>query len=91
MGRKYFACFSSDDLDRFALTPEQWEVMVRLSEGMAYAEVAAELAISLSAVKSRVKRVLARLHARNVREALSILSQRGMLSRKKPPRQDFKR
>ena len=91
MSPKYRQCINADDLSSFLLTPEQWNVMARLARGMMYGEIAAELGISHDAVKSRVRRVVARLNARNVREALSMLSEWGLLSAKKRPRDDFKR
>jgi DNA-binding CsgD family transcriptional regulator len=87
----YRQCIDEDDLGSFALTPEQHNVVARLARGLSYAEVALELGISEDAVKSRVRRVVARLNAGNVREALSILSEWGLISRRRPPPKDSKR
>ncbi|MBI4658042.1 MAG: response regulator transcription factor [Verrucomicrobia bacterium] len=52
------------------LSPRQSEVLIDLAEGLLYKEIAAHLGISLSAVKTHIRRIYEKLHAHNRTEAV---------------------
>ncbi len=62
-----------------ALTDREMEVLELISQGHANKEIAARLAISEEAVKSRVKNILAKLRANDRTHAAMIAVKRGML------------
>lgn len=67
----------SDDVDE--LTPRMRAVLVSAAAGRTERETAAELGVSYATVKSVRAAALARLHARNVVEAVAIALTRGEL------------
>ena len=55
-----------------ALTRPEVQVLTLLARGRSYAEIAEELSLSVDAIKSRLKRMYAKLEAANGAHAVSI-------------------
>jgi len=66
-------------VEHYLLTPREKEILKRIEAGLVYKEVADELSISPHTVHSHIKRIYARLHAGNRREALLSARRKGIL------------
>lgn len=66
--------------DRSLLTHREYEVLVLISRGCSYREIAAELGIGLETVKSQVSAVLLKLGARRGWQAVAFAYQKGILA-----------
>lgn len=53
------------------LTPQEWEVLIRLERGLAYKEIAAERFVSEHTVRSQVRSIYEKLHVHTRTEALN--------------------
>ena len=67
------------------LTPREREVLKQLATGQSNDEIAASLGIAANTAKTHVKRVLAKLSARDRAQAVAIAYQRGVMDSIPPP------
>ena len=61
------------------LTPREYQVLQRLAEGLTAKEASAVLHVGESSVRLYIRRVYAKLQARNAPHAVAIGYQRGLL------------
>lgn len=74
---------NSQDEERPGLTPREKEVLELVAEGATDREIAGQLWITLSTVKTHMRNILAKLHARSRHEAADYAMKTGLIRR--PP------
>ena len=71
---------SSSDPRIDSLTPREKEILVRMSQGMSNAEIAAHLVVSATTVKTHVGNVLAKLDVRDRVQAVVVAYETGLMA-----------
>lgn len=66
-------------LDRFGITPREYDVLVRVAEGLSTRDIAARLSVSENTVKTHVGRVLSKLQATRRTQAVQLARDAGLL------------
>jgi DNA-binding CsgD family transcriptional regulator len=64
----------------FNLSPREYEVLVKIAEGHSYQEIADQLHVSLSTIKSHASNIFSKMDVQRRTQAVMLAQQRGLLS-----------